>query len=237
MALAEISQENDSVRLLQRSLERGRLGHAYLFNGLELAALERVARTLAKALVCEQPPKGLADGPADGLLRPMPVVPKGGRGQSSRRDLGAARIEVTRGDDRPDAGPDADDPPEADASAVQGGVIVSAERLNVQAANAFLKTLEEPPADSVLILLTTEPQRILETILSRCLRLNLAGGTEHHHTPEFVDWLRQFAAVAAGEQKEPAESVSAFVDRTEPAGSAQRAGKRDAEQAFATRTI
>ena len=79
-------------------------------------------------------------------------------------------------------------------------VIVSAERLNVQAANAFLKTLEEPPADSVLILLTTEPQRILETIISRCLRLNLAGGTEHHHTPEFVEWLRQFATVAAGEQ-------------------------------------
>jgi len=51
-------------------------------------------------------------------------------------------------------------------------VIAAADRLNVQAANAFLKTLEEPPAKSVLILLTIEPQRILETILSRCLRLN-----------------------------------------------------------------
>ncbi|HMJ64869.1 MAG TPA: hypothetical protein VK615_05930, partial [Candidatus Binatia bacterium] len=57
MALAAISEENDSVRLLQRSLARGRLGHAYLFSGPDLDALENVARALAKALVCEQPPK------------------------------------------------------------------------------------------------------------------------------------------------------------------------------------
>jgi DNA polymerase III gamma/tau subunit len=54
-------------------------------------------------------------------------------------------------------------------------VIVGADRLNTQAANAFLKTLEEPPRNSILILLTTDPQRILETILSRCLRLSFTG--------------------------------------------------------------
>src|SRR6185369_11087493 len=60
-------------------------------------------------------------------------------------------------------------------AAFKVAVIVAADRLNVPAANAFLKTLEEPPANSILILLTTEPQRVLETILSRCLRLNFAG--------------------------------------------------------------
>ena len=55
-------------------------------------------------------------------------------------------------------------------------IIVGADRLKTEGANAFLKTLEEPPAKSVLILLTTERQRILETIVSRCLRLNFAGG-------------------------------------------------------------
>src|SRR6185436_1663393 len=58
---------------------------------------------------------------------------------------------------------------------VKVAVIVAADRLNTQAANAFLKTLEEPPAKSVLILLSTEPQRLLETILSRCLRLNFGA--------------------------------------------------------------
>src|SRR5258705_9668591 len=43
-----------SVRLLQRSLARGRLGHAYLFSGLDLANLENAARSLAKVLVCER---------------------------------------------------------------------------------------------------------------------------------------------------------------------------------------
>src|SRR4026208_537740 len=57
MALAAISEENDSVRLWQRGLARGRLGHASLFSGPDLDALENVARALAKALVCEQPPK------------------------------------------------------------------------------------------------------------------------------------------------------------------------------------
>jgi len=45
-------------------------------------------------------------------------------------------------------------------------IIEAADRLNTQAANAFLKTLEEPPDKSVLILLSTEPQRLLPTILS-----------------------------------------------------------------------
>jgi DNA polymerase-3 subunit delta' len=64
-----------------------------------------------------------------------------------------------------------------------------------------LKTLEEPPAKSVLILLSTEPQRLLETILSRCLRLNFGGEGRARFDSEQMDWLRQFSAMAAGEQK------------------------------------
>jgi DNA polymerase-3 subunit delta' len=79
-------------------------------------------------------------------------------------------------------------------------VIVGADRLNVQAANAFLKTLEEPPPKSVLILLSTEPQRILETILSRCLRLNFAGEGGRQLDPPQMEWLARFSESAA-EQK------------------------------------
>jgi len=80
-------------------------------------------------------------------------------------------------------------------------VIEAADRLNVQAANAFLKTLEEPPSDSILILITTEPERLLETILSRCLRLNFAGETGHFRRPEFLEWLKGFSETAGREQR------------------------------------
>jgi DNA polymerase III subunit delta' len=80
-------------------------------------------------------------------------------------------------------------------------ILVGADRLNVQAANAFLKTLEEPPAKSILILLTTEPQRLLETILSRCLRLNFAGEGPRPLAPAEKEWLEKFSTVAAAGQK------------------------------------
>jgi DNA polymerase-3 subunit delta' len=80
-------------------------------------------------------------------------------------------------------------------------VVVAADRLRTEAANAFLKTLEEPPAKSILILLTTEPQRILETILSRCLRLNFAGEGPQQLVPAQLEWLAKFSEMAAEEQK------------------------------------
>jgi DNA polymerase-3 subunit delta' len=80
-------------------------------------------------------------------------------------------------------------------------IIAGADRLNPQAANAFLKTLEEPPQNSVLILLSTEPSRILETILSRCLRLNFFGDGRRKLDSAENEWLKKFGALATGEQK------------------------------------
>ena len=79
--------------------------------------------------------------------------------------------------------------------------IVAADRLNVQGANAFLKTLEEPPPRSVLILLTTEPQRLLETIISRCLRLNFSGDGPRPLAPAEMEWLTAFSEMASAEEK------------------------------------
>ena len=83
----------------------------------------------------------------------------------------------------------------------KAAVIVAADRFNVQAANAFLKTLEEPPDRSVLLLLSTEPQRILETLLSRCLRLNFSGEGKLGDFEIYGDWLAQFCEVVATEPK------------------------------------
>jgi DNA polymerase-3 subunit delta' len=81
------------------------------------------------------------------------------------------------------------------------GIIVAADRLKTEAANAFLKTLEEPPPQSMLLLLTTEPQRILETLLSRCLRLNFGGAGPRPLEPAQLQWLGSFSEMAAGEHK------------------------------------
>jgi DNA polymerase-3 subunit delta' len=64
----------------------------------------------------------------------------------------------------------------APGGACKVGVITEADRMNDQSANAFLKTLEEPPQNTLLLLLTANPQRLLPTILSRCVRLPLLGG-------------------------------------------------------------
>ena len=53
------------------------------------------------------------------------------------------------------------------------GIIVDADRMNPSASNSFLKTLEEPPAQSLLLLLTENPAQLLDTILSRCVCIQL----------------------------------------------------------------
>jgi DNA polymerase-3 subunit delta' len=79
-------------------------------------------------------------------------------------------------------------------------VIAGADRLNLQAANAFLKTLEEPPPKSVIILLTIGPQQLLDTILSRCLRLNFAGDGSRKFSEDQRTWVAQFSEVAMAER-------------------------------------
>ena len=59
------------------------------------------------------------------------------------------------------------------------GVLVGADRLNAAGANAFLKTLEEPPEKTLFLLLTDAPEQLLPTIISRCQRIDLPDAREH----------------------------------------------------------
>jgi DNA polymerase III subunit delta' len=193
---SDFPEQGRVVQVLQRSLERERLAHAYLFAGHGLEELEAMARTLAKTVNCLSPPRRTASGapleccdhcescrridhyshPDVTWLRPesrsrvitMEVI---------RELMQTVNLKPTVAD-------------------FKVGVIVAADRLNVQSANAFLKTLEEPPPRSLLILLTTEPQRILETILSRCLRLNFANAGMKFDA-RHAAWLASFSSMAA----------------------------------------
>jgi len=76
------------------------------------------------------------------------------------------------------------------------GLIIDADRLQPQAANAFLKTLEEPPQGTHLFLLTAQPEQMLETILSRCLEVPLRLVERRALSPQqsaLVENLRGFA--------------------------------------------
>ena len=199
MAFTKFSEQSQGVQLLQRSLARGRLGHAYLFAGHQLEDLETLARTLAKTLNCQNPVKtnGVATDCCDDCLNCKKIENDShadihwARAESKSRIISVDQTrELTR---------------EIQLKPSEAGykiaIISGADRLNAQAANAFLKTLEEPPPKSVLILLTTEPSRILETILSRCLRLNFSAETARKLSAEQSIWLQQFSSAAAGEQK------------------------------------
>ncbi len=199
MAFTKFSDQSQGVQLLQRSLARGRLGHAYLFTGDQLEELETLARTLAKTLNCLNPVKtnGVATDCCDDCLNCKKIENENhadihwARPESKSRIISVDQTrELTR---------------EIQLKPTEAGykiaIIAGADRLNTQAANAFLKTLEEPPPKSVLILLSTEPSRILETILSRCLRLNFSVETARVLSAEQAYWLQQFSSAAADGQK------------------------------------
>jgi DNA polymerase-3 subunit delta' len=87
------------------------------------------------------------------------------------------------------------------------GVIFDADRLQPNAANAFLKTLEEPPGHSHLLLLSAHPDQLLDTILSRCLEIPLRPTGQRAPNPlqqRLLDTLRTFAT------RERADLAAAF---------------------------
>lgn len=185
--------QNEAWRQLQQL--RQRLPHAILFYGPEGIGKSEFATHFAQALLCEQPD---ADGHACGQCASC-----GWFAQYSHPDYRRVRPEALDDDasDEEGAADAEDETPKAAKSARapsreikidqiraladfmnisthrQGRRVVllyPAEALNAAAANALLKTLEEPPADTVFLLVTNSLDRLLPTILSRCRKFPLS---------------------------------------------------------------
>jgi DNA polymerase-3 subunit delta' len=197
MAFATLTLHQEGAKLLQRSLERGRLGHAYLLAAPRSADLEPLARALVATLNCEAPLRQGPDGlPLDACdnCRSCRQIAAGGhadvhwlRPESKTRQIRAESVrELLREVHMKPNGP-----------GWKAAIIADADRMNETAANAFLKTLEEPPAKSVLLLLTAEPDRVLPTIRSRCLRLTFGSGERPDFDPAQMTWLRELAGASA----------------------------------------
>jgi len=179
-----------ALQLLARARDHGRLGHAYLITGPKEARHEDFAARVLDLMVGEKHHtlEGW-EGQGAIVLRP----------QSKSR-----RITI---------GEDGDDPGTIRflekmirrTAAFNGwklGIIVDAERMNVQAQNAFLKTLEEPPPNTLLLLLTTQPEQLLPTIQSRVIEVGLmppAGArTFTEHESKLLMVLEKMAAKNEG---------------------------------------
>ncbi len=214
MSFSRLTEHQQGTDLLQRSLEKGRLAHGYLLSGGSMPALEQIARSLAQTLSCQHPVRrGELAAAIDycGECSPCRRIEGGNfadvlwlRPESKSRIIGVDQIRelIQTMNLKPVEG------------GYKVGVIVAADRLRVEAANAFLKTLEEPPPRSILILLSSEPSRLLETIISRCLRLNFGG--EAPIDPASIEWLRSFASRLAVESAgllEKYQIVSSLAER------------------------
>jgi DNA polymerase-3 subunit delta' len=199
MAWADFQTMKDAADILRRSMERDRLGHAYLMTGVDLGALENFALNLAKTLNCHEPPlegndscdhcvscRKISEGiHADVMaVRPESKLRQIRIAQITRRQNSPARVLHDLVYNTPAEGE------------WKVALIVAADRMNRDAANAFLKSLEEPPKRTLFLLLSTEPGRLLDTIRSRCMQLNCSGDGVVPMGEGETAWLREFAGRA-----------------------------------------
>jgi DNA polymerase-3 subunit delta' len=160
------------VSLLQRSLEKGVLAHAYLFIGPPHVGKMTLALNLAQALNCEG-----ADKPCGQCLSCQKIA------QSKYADVQIIGLDYTSEADevktRTEIGIDQIRQVQHSASLphFEGKykifIIDGAELLSIEAANCLLKTLEEPVGRVVFLLLTTSPGLLPDTVVSRCQQLEL----------------------------------------------------------------
>jgi len=192
MSFSDVKEQPAIAEQLRRSLQHGRLAHAYLFSGPRGSGKQAMARILAKTLNCERLDQDCCrqTGPVCDSCQRIEenahpdvywVRPES---KSRRIQVEQMRAFMKTVNLRSSAG------------GVKIGIVVDADCMTEEASNAFLKTLEEPPAQTVILLLSTATQRLLPTILSRCLKISfgIPGRTEESpYAAKLIPWLTRFS--------------------------------------------
>ncbi len=193
----ELVGQGHIVRTLQNAVRLDRVGHAYLFSGPRGTGKTTTARLLAKAVNC------LADDPSQ---RPCNVCANCvAINSGASPDVIEIDAASNRGiDDIRDLRDKVRYAPTQLPSKVY--IIDEAHQITGAAANAFLKTLEEPPAHSRFILATTDPEELLPTIVSRCQRFEFRRISAD-------DMARRLRTVADEEQFQVSEDALLLIGR------------------------
>jgi DNA polymerase-3 subunit gamma/tau len=181
-------QEFDAVvgqdpvtRTLRNALASGRVAHAYLFTGQRGVGKTTTARLLAKALACTERTGAEACGRCPSCAdfvsgAPVDVMEIDAASNTSVDDIRTLRENVKYAPAR---------------GRFKVYIIDEVHMLSGPAFNAFLKTLEEPPAHVVFILATTDPKRIPATVLSRCQRFDFKPIPPELLTASLTDILKR----------------------------------------------
>jgi DNA polymerase-3 subunit delta' len=178
MSLAEVKCQERAVGALKASLASKQVHHAWLFHGPEGVGKELAATGFAQALVCREAPyEGCGECAACARVARrnhpdvtwvMPEDEQVRRGLAGRSDFTNTpsrdiRIEQVRKLQERLAFRALEAPHKV-------ALLVTAHAMNAPAQNALLKTLEEPPRDTVLVLVSSAPDKLLPTIRSRCAK-------------------------------------------------------------------
>jgi DNA polymerase-3 subunit delta' len=165
---------------LSRAHERGRLGHAYLISGPPGSGKRALACDLSNLVtgtksedVFASPPTGVYVAEPESKSRRIVIDQVRTLEHALQMRSGNGRRKVA--------------------------IMADADRLQPQAANAFLKTLEEPPNDSLLILLSAMPEVLPDTVLSRCVSVPLAAQEKAALTAEQNELVEMLGEVANSE--------------------------------------
>jgi DNA polymerase III subunit gamma/tau len=193
------------VRTLQAAIREEKVSHAYLFSGSRGTGKTSTARILAKALNCER-------GPAEEPCNECPTC----IGITEGSSLDVIEIDAASHGGVDDVRDLRDSAVLSPASARRKIYIIDeAHMVSTQGWNAFLKTVEEPPDHVVFVFATTEPQKVLPTILSRCQRFEFRRISSN----QLADHLRRICE---------AEKITAEDSALQMIARAAEGGARDA---------
>jgi len=184
--------------ILYRALENNRLPHALLLFGSSINQIDVVARNLAKKILnCEDESKH----PDFLTLRPEGKARFIKIGSNSDKTGGDWPINTMRWLVNILK-------KSSSLGANKIAIVYEADRMNRESANAFLKTLEEPPSGTFIILLTERPYDLLDTIRSRCVNVRIDCDFESLNDEEWLVWQKDFEAWMAKLSKGVGKNIS-----------------------------